>query len=113
MERISAEELERRVAAAGKPIAAVFVRKGSEPAQRLLEACAQVPAAVAGRYSFVAIDVDRDAARLDQLRIHKVPELILYASGRIVERSEGAMSAAELEALLEYVLANMLPSGGA
>ncbi len=95
-------------------LAACFTRQDHAPSQALLAALEAMPDEIAGRVESVKIDIDADAGAdaetIDELRIFKVPELILFgADGRIVERTEGEMNAEQVAELFTYVLDGMMP----
>ena len=104
---IKAAQLEQRVANEAKPLLVCFTRKNFAPAERLLGALSALPAEWEQKLTRVCIDVDEDPERMDALRVFKIPEMMLYASGRIVERSEGEQDLESLQAWLNYTLSRI------
>lgn len=104
---IKAAQLEQRVASESKPLLVCFTRKDFAPAERLLTALSGLPAEWEEKLTRVCIDVDEDPERMDSLRVFKIPELMLYASGRVVERSEGEQDLESLQAWLRYSLSRI------
>ena len=105
MRALEVARLDERVAATagGAPLVACFVRKKDEPSQALLQAVDSAAAEIGG-LDVVQIDIDADPARMDDLRVFKVPELIVWAGGAVVERTEGGIDAAGARDLLVHAL---------
>lgn len=116
--RVPAAEVASRGAAADEPWLVALVRPalpgagGPDPDDAATTASAHLLAALrelAGgwqsRVGFGWADVDEAPAAMDDLRVFHVPELLLYADGRLLERGEGEMTPTHLAAWLEHALA--------
>jgi thioredoxin-like negative regulator of GroEL len=97
LRRAEPSELDRLLASPG-PLAICCVRARHAPSDALLAAVQ-----AAGRVEVVSLDVDASPSSMDRWRIFKIPELLLVAGGRIVERTAGEMTAAQVRALYDEV----------
>lgn len=105
MRVIEPAALSERVRQDRDPLAVCFVRRGDRPSEELLASLERLAGEFSGRLELGRVDIDADPALMDALRVFKVPELIVYADGRIVERSEGSLDVDQGRQLLEYALA--------
>ena len=102
--RLAAKKLIGKGEGAQKPLIAAIVRRGAAPSDALLKELEGISAETRGRVDVVAVDLDEDKAVMDELRVTAEPEIILWADGRIVERSEGEMTAEQVDALVAHTL---------
>lgn len=107
MRTLPAAKLEQLIDSSTRPVVVCVTRKGAASSRALLDAAAQLAPELGQRFELVQVDMDADPGRMDALRIAREPELLLYAGGRIFERTEGAMSAAQLAAFLEHALGEL------
>jgi thioredoxin-like negative regulator of GroEL len=94
--------MEQLVARASLPTAVCITREGAAASSALLQAVSELRSELRDQFDFVQVDMDVDPARMDALRVHREPELLLYVEGRIFERAEGAMAADELSDFLQH-----------
>ena len=87
-------------------MAAAFTRAGFGPSDELVAALATVEPKLAGRVDVVQLDLDKSPRVAEEQRIHKVPELLVWAAGgkKLLARTEGAMRDDEVLGLLEHAL---------
>ena len=100
------KDVDARALAAHKASApllvAAFTRAGSAPSDELVASLTRIEKSHGERFGFVRLDMDREQALVDELRIHKVPELFVWKGGKLVGRMEGAMRVDELVSFLEH-----------
>jgi len=104
METLSASAAEKRIQSAGRPVVVCFTRKGSKPSDEMVAALARLPATMVKRLDVVRVDVDASQDLAKKLGVYDVPETLVYASGEIIERTYGAMTAERAEDLMRYLL---------
>lgn len=104
---MKAAQLAKTVASAPKPLLVCFTRRDFAPSDRLRTALHALPAAWEQKLSRICIDVDEDPETMDALRVFKVPEMMLYANGRVVERAEGEHDVEALESWLHDSLSRL------
>jgi hypothetical protein len=86
-------------------VAVCFTRAGVAASDTLVDAIAQVEARVAVPFVRVDLDDARAQALVEDVRVHKVPELLVYKGGRILGRMEGAMRPERVEKFVAAALA--------
>lgn len=106
MKDLSEAELGKALATSTRPLAAAFTRKGAGPSDELMSALLAIEGELSGRIDLVRLDLDQCPALAREQRIHKVPELLVWAAGgtKLLMRSEGAMADREVLGLLEHAL---------
>ena len=92
MKRISEQELDT-----SSQVVAAFVRRGEAPSDALLRAVADVEG--------VELDIDACPNLQKELRIHRVPELLVWVGGRLVARLEGEMTREQVLDWLAHAIA--------
>lgn len=102
---LHADALKSALQQSAVPSAVAFVRVGSAPSAQLLASLAEVEGSFAARLTLRQLDMDAAPELVQELRIHKVPELLVWAPGgaRLLGRMEGGMSARQLVDWLEHV----------
>jgi len=88
--------LQQRISSSS-PVVAVFVRSDDATSDLLLNALLGV--------EHVKLDVDACANLQKDLRIHRVPELLVWVGGRLVARLEGEMTREQVLDWLEHAIA--------
>jgi thioredoxin-like negative regulator of GroEL len=102
---VSESELLTRLKSPSRPVAAAFVRKGAAPADALLSALKNAEPKLKGKLDVVQVDIDACASLVESLRIHRVPELLVWSpNAKLVARMEGAMSDEQVVDFLEHAL---------
>jgi thioredoxin-like negative regulator of GroEL len=102
---VNESELQARLKSPVKPVAAAFVRKGVAPADALLSALNSAEPKLNGKIDVVQLDVDACASLVESLRIHRVPEVLVWSpNAQLVARMEGAMSDEQVVDFLEQAL---------
>lgn len=103
---MSERELVTALAATKRPLAAAFVRTSAPPSDELVQALERIEGKLAARMDLVRLDLDACPALVREHRIHKAPELLVWAAGgrRLLARTEGAMRDDEALGLLEHAL---------
>jgi thioredoxin-like negative regulator of GroEL len=83
-----------------------FTRAGIAPSDELVSALRAIEGKLAGRVDVVRLDLDKCKKLAAEQRIHKVPELLVWAAGgkKLLARTEGAMREDEALGLLEHAL---------
>lgn len=114
LSRVPAAEVAARGDAARAPWLVALVRAdaaaadaddaGAAASGHLLEALRALAGDWQSRVGFAWADVDEAPAAMDDLRVFHVPELLLFADGRLLERGEGELSPSQLAAWLEHAL---------
>lgn len=106
MKDMSEAELTKALAASTRPLAAAFTRAGAAPSEELVTALRAVESKLAGRMDVVRLDLDKCKTLAAEQRIHKEPELLVWAAGgkKLLARTEGAMRDDEVLGLLEHAL---------
>ena len=84
---------------------AAIVREKAAPSSALLTALGALPAQTLDLVDVVQVDIDEAPTVMDELRVSYEPELLLFEAGRIVERSDGEMDAAQVASFVEHALA--------
>lgn len=105
--RLAAKQLKSKAEAAKKPLLVALVRKGAAPSEALLKALDAISPDTRGAVDIVAVDLDEAPEVMDDLRVSYEPEILLYAGGRIVERSEGEKTAEQVDDLVAYTLSTL------
>jgi thioredoxin-like negative regulator of GroEL len=102
MRDVNAADLMGDLARTTTATAVVFARAGFAPSDELVASLTQVEAALGHHLGVLRVDIDAAPALVAELRIHKVPELLVWAAGgtRLLARSEGAMRPGEVLDLL-------------
>jgi thioredoxin-like negative regulator of GroEL len=102
---LSEKQLDERLQKLSKPLAAAFLRKGAAPADALLSALERAEPRLGGKIDVARLDIDACAHLVEELRIHRVPELLVWTPGpRLVARMEGSMSEEQVVDYLEHAL---------
>lgn len=106
MKDLSEAELGKALSTSTRPLAAAFTRKGAPPSDALVASLLAIEGKLGGRMDVVRLDVDACATLAAEQRIHKVPELLVWAAGgkKLLARTEGAMGVDEVLGLLEHAL---------
>ncbi|MFZ9889294.1 MAG: thioredoxin family protein [Myxococcota bacterium] len=104
MRVVNAIECRRAILSSTGLLLLCLTRKASLPSAQLLTAVEGLPSHLAARVQCLQVDLDAEPGFMDELRVHKVPELLVFSGGRIVERTEGEMTTEQLVGLLEWVL---------
>ena len=106
MKQLNEAELKATLLASPRPLAVVFTRQGTAPSDQLLGALVAIEGTLSGRIDLVHLDVDRCPTLVAEQRIHKVPELLVWAAGgdKLLARMEGAMTEQEVLGMLEHAL---------
>jgi thioredoxin-like negative regulator of GroEL len=107
MTPVKAADLLSTLAATVCPAAVAFARAGLPPSDALLESLGELAPRIRGRFEVFVVDLDEPGGGAEalarDLRIHRVPELFVYAAGgrKLLARLEGEMPADEVLDLLE------------
>lgn len=103
MRAIEPKDLKPNLARAATPVAVVFARAGFAPSDELVASVQAHAAHLQGRMELLRVDVDGAPELVQELRVHKVPELLVWAAGggRMLARVEGAMRPDEALDFLE------------
>lgn len=106
MKRVDERDLAGLLAASKVPVAAAFTRAGFAPSDELVSALAAVEPKLNARMQVVQLDLDACKRIAEEQRIHRVPELLVWAAGgaKLLARTEGAMRDDEVLGLLEHAL---------
>lgn len=106
MKTLPEGELAQALASSKVPVAVAFVRVSAAPSAALLESLRAVEAKLAGRVELVQADLDACPSLVAEHRIHREPELLVWAAGgtKLLARTEGEMRADEALGLLEHAL---------
>lgn len=106
MKTLEERELAGTLAASKHAVAVAFTRAGFAPSDELVAALESVEGKLKGRVDLVRLDLDKCKRVVEEQRIHRVPELLVWApgGGRLLARTEGAMRGDEVLGLLEHAL---------
>jgi thioredoxin-like negative regulator of GroEL len=104
LERLAAGQLLGRAKSSDAPLLAAIVRPAKAPSKTLLDALGALGREDTQGVKMVQIDMDEDPSVMDQLRVAYEPELILFDQGRVLERTDGAMSTEDVASFLKHAL---------
>lgn len=106
MKRVEERDLATLLASSKVPVACAFTRAGFAPSDELVAALSAVEAKLNARMQVVQLDLDACKRIVEEQRIHRVPELLVWAAGgaKLLARTEGAMRDDEVLGLLEHTL---------
>ena len=86
------------------PVLVDFYATWCGPCKTMAPILEQVATQHGGKVRIIKIDVDRNAAVAQQLRVQSIPTLILFHQGKPVWRQAGVVPAAQIaQALQAYV----------
>lgn len=85
----------------GQLVLVDFFATWCQPCKKMHPVLEQVKATVGDKLRIIKIDVDKNQAVAAQFGIQAVPTLILFQNGEALYRQSGAMSKADLLALLD------------
>lgn len=105
MRKLTELELKARVGKRGDPVVVVVAQKRQRFAEELVRAVSAMPHDVKSRVEAVAIDVDDEPRLCDELRVRRVPELLVFVDGKLVQRTEGVLDPTEAASFVEDALA--------
>jgi thioredoxin 2 len=92
------------VASSSLPVVVDFWAPWCGPCHMMAPELEKVARQAAGRYLVVKVDTDHVPALGDRFRIRSIPTMAVFAGGREVGRSSGAMPAAEIDAFIQSTL---------
>lgn len=106
MKRVEERDLAALLSSSKVPVAAAFTRAGFAPSDELVSALCAVESKLGARMHVVQLDLDACKRIVEEQRIHRVPELLVWAAGgaKLLARTEGAMRDDEVLGLLEHTL---------
>jgi thioredoxin-like negative regulator of GroEL len=106
VKRVEERELATLLSASKVPVAAAFTRTGFAPSDELVTSLSAIEAKIGARMQVVQLDLDACKRIVEEQRIHRVPELLVWAAGgaKLLARTEGAMRDDEVLGLLEHAL---------
>lgn len=85
----------------GQLVLVDFFATWCQPCKMMHPVLEQVKASVGDKLRIIKIDVDKNHAVASQFSIQSVPTLMLFRNGEVLYRQSGAMSKADLLALLD------------
>jgi len=103
--RVVAEpEFEAEVLRSELPVLVEFFADWCQPCKVVAPEIEALAAELAGKASFVKVDVDRSKRLASMLRVQSVPSFVVFAQGRPVAAERGAVRRARLRELIEPFL---------
>ncbi len=107
MRLVSELELKSRIGngKGGPPVIVAITRRRARPAEELARALSALPKDLAARIDTLGVDADEEPRLCDELRVKKIPELLVFVDGRLVERAAGALDPIEAASFIEDALA--------
>lgn len=85
----------------GQLVLVDFFATWCQPCKMMHPVLEQVKATIGEKLRIIKIDVDKNNAVASQFGIQSVPTLMLFRNGEVLYRQSGAMSKADLLALLD------------
>lgn len=92
------------VIAGTQPVLVDFFATWCQPCKMMHPVLEQVKATLGDKIRIIKVDVDKYGVTAGQYQVQSVPTLMLFRNGEVLFRQSGAMSKADLLALLDPFL---------
>jgi thioredoxin 1 len=104
VKEIGESDFEKEVLKASLPVVVDFWAAWCGPCRMMAPVMESASAQYQGRFKFCKINVDENPGVASQYQAMSIPLLVFFKNGQEVDRSVGAISAAELQAKLDSLL---------
>ncbi len=101
IQTVTADDVELKVLRSPGPAVLDFYQASCPPCRVLEPRLERVAEQYAGRVSVYRVDIDRDMAVAERFRVMSIPPLLILQNGQEVERLEGLITEADLEAAFD------------
>jgi thioredoxin 1 len=104
IQHVGNDDFEREVVASPLPVIVDFYAAWCPPCQMLSPVLESVAARYQGRVRIVKCDTERDAEISESYGVGKIPNVMFFKNGEVVDQFVGYMADAQLSAKIEDML---------